>query len=124
MLWLNPSCPAALTPPPKTIGSLIISLPSTGTPSGDEVRTLIADLLNREDSKLMAAVRNTAEKLKLNPQTMHLNEWSDCLFHWATMMEAGYKLHATDTDRKVFAEHARFYVLRKTITTTAAGRTG
>ena len=84
------------------------------TLNGGEVQALIPDLaLGKQGSKLIAAVRTTATKLGISHTAMHLDDWSDVLYHWAVMMECGYKMRPTAEDRDLFAQHARFYVLRK-----------
>ena len=83
------------------------------TLNGDEVQALITDLLKGADSVVLSAVRTTAQHMNIEEEHMHNAEWEDVLYHWAVMMNAGYKYHATAQDHDTFAKHARLYVLRK-----------
>ena len=82
--------------------------------NGEEVRSLIEDLLSG-NSKLLAAVRNTYLQLHDQPEdaVTHVNRWEHVLTHWAKAMGAAYVLHATEADRQVFRENVKQYVIKK-----------
>ena len=77
-----------------------------------QVRAIFDDLLSGK-SLLLKAVRDMYAELGAGDDATHMAAWEVVLFHWATAVNAGYTMRATQGDRDTFREHSWLYVKSK-----------